>query len=152
MSKDVTIGVETAAENVVGGPATISSAFNPAVIQWAIDDYQVGCLTHWVTESSIHAVAAPTSLNISYPNATTSDCPISFNFLFSGLVDNRGFNVTGIEGLPGLDLEVATNALPDYTISYNTDQSDNEFIFYNITYTMPEDFTEAPFFSLRMVE
>jgi hypothetical protein len=59
--------------------------------------------------------------------------------------------VTGLEGLPGLDVKVKTNALSNYSIVYNTDQEVNEFIFYNITYTMPESFDEAPFISLQVV-
>ncbi|KAJ5727288.1 hypothetical protein N7493_005108 [Penicillium malachiteum] len=152
MSENVTIGAETVAETVVGGPAESTSAFSPAVIQWAINDYQVGCISHWVSESSIHAVASPGSLKISYPNVTASDSPVSFNFLFSGFdVRHPSFNVTGLEGLPSLALKVDTNAAADYTIVYNTDQSVNDFIFYNITYTMPEGFTEEPYISLKMV-
>lgn len=151
MSENLTIGAETLEQHVIGGPAKSTSAFNPAVIQWAIDDSQIGCVTHWVTESSIHAVASPKGLDISYPNATSADGPVSFNFLFSGLTVSHGFNVSGLEGLPGLNLTVATNALADYSIIYDTDQSVNDFIFYNITYTMPEHFTGSPFISLRVV-
>lgn len=151
MSEDVTIGAEAVTENVVGGPATSSSAFNPAVIQWAMGDYQVGCLTHWVTESSIHAIAGPNSLKIFYTNATPADGPVSFNFLFSGLVINHGTNVTGLESLHGLNLEVNTNALADYTTAHNTGQSVSEFIFYNITYTMPECFTDTPFIPFKVI-
>ncbi|KAJ5785115.1 uncharacterized protein N7503_010327 [Penicillium pulvis] len=151
MSKNITIGAETVAEHVVGGPAESTSAFSPAVIQWKIDNYQIGCVSHWVTESSIHAVASPKALKISYPNATASSSPVSFNFLFSGLNVRNGFNVTGLEGLPGLSLEVKTNAGADYSIVYDTDQTVNDFIFYNITYTMPEHFTEEPYISLSVV-
>ena len=151
MSKNVTIGAETVAEHVVGGPSINPSQFTPAVIQWAIDDHQIGCISHWVTESSIHAVAAPGSLKISYANATSTDAPVSFNFLFSGLNVNNGFNVTGLEGVPGLNVKLTTNALPNYTMTYNTDHSVNEFSFYNITYTMPESFTGVPFVSLQIV-
>lgn len=149
MTKDLTISAETVAQHVIGGAAESTSAFSPAVIQWAIDQDQVGCITHWVTESSIRAVASPGTLDISYPNVTSSEGPVSFNFLFSGLDVRHGFNVAGLEGLPGLKLEVTTNALPDHSIVYDTDQSVNEFIFYNITYTMPKDFTDMPFISLR---
>ncbi|KAJ5143545.1 uncharacterized protein N7515_002332 [Penicillium bovifimosum] len=151
ISKDVTIGAETVAETVVGGPSINPSQFNPAVIQWAIDEGKIGCITHWVTQSSIDAVAAPRSLNISYPNATSSDDPVAFTFLFSGLTVNNGVNVTGLEGLPGLDVRVTTNALSDYTITYNTDHSVNEFVFYNITYTMPESFIGVPYVSLEII-
>lgn len=151
MSEDLTIGAETVAQHVIGGAAQSTSAFSPAVIQWAIDKSQVGCITHWVTESSIHAVASPKALYISYPNATSVDGPVSFNFLFSGLTISHGFDVTGLEGLPGLHLKVTTNALADYSIVYDTDQSVNEFIFYNITYTMPDHFTDMPFISLLVV-
>ncbi|KAJ5596203.1 hypothetical protein N7450_002661 [Penicillium hetheringtonii] len=151
ISKNLTIGAETISEVEVGGPAKSSSAFSPGVIQWPIDDTQVGCITHWVTESSLDAVASKDGLRISYPNATTEDGSVSFNFLFSGLGVNRGLNVTGLEGLPGLNLKVETNALSNYSIVYNTDQEVNEFIFYNITYTMPEKFEEIPFFSILVV-
>lgn len=151
MTKDLTIGAETVAQHVIGGAAESTSAFSPAVIQWAIDQNQIGCVTHWVTESCIHAVASPGALDISYPNATSSNGAVSFNFLFSGLDVSHGFNVTGLEGLPGLKLNVETNALADYTVVYDTDQSVNEFIFYNITYTMPQDFSEVPYISLRVV-
>ncbi|KAJ5742784.1 uncharacterized protein N7511_011185 [Penicillium nucicola] len=152
MSQNVTIGAETVAEQVVGGPAINPSQFTPAVIQWAIDDYQIGCISHWVTESSIHAVAAPGSLKVSYPNATSANGPVSFNFLFSGLNVPNGFNVTGLEGVPGLNIKLTTNAMPNYTMTYNTDHSVNEFSFYNITYTMPESFTAVPFVSLQISE
>ncbi|KAJ6101718.1 hypothetical protein N7499_001348 [Penicillium canescens] len=151
MSKNVTIGAETIAEHVVGGPSINPSQFTPAVIQWAIDDHQIGCISHWVTESSIHAVAAPGSLKISYPNATSTNGPVSFNFLFSGLNVNNGFNVTGLEGVPGLNVKLTTNALSNYTMTYNTEHSVNEFSFYNITYTMPESFAGVPFVSLQIV-
>lgn len=152
MSENVTIGAETVSETVIGGPGESSSAYSPAVIQWAIDDHQIGCITHWVTESSIHAVASPKTLTISYPNATASDGPVSFNFLFSGFdLRPTGYNVSGLEAMPNLPLKVETNARADYTIVYDTDQSVNEFIFYNITYTMADGFTEKPYISLRMV-
>ncbi|KAJ5952923.1 uncharacterized protein N7479_011336 [Penicillium vulpinum] len=151
MSKDVTIGAETVMEKVAGGPSINPGQFNPAVIQWAIDDQKIGCISHWVTESSIHAVAAPRSLHISYPNATSAQGPVSFNFLFSGLTINNGFNVTGLEVLPGLNVKVSTNANPDYTLTYNADHSFNEFAFYNVTYTMAEGFTEMPFVTLEIL-
>ncbi|CAG8008272.1 unnamed protein product [Penicillium olsonii] len=150
MSKDVTIGAETVAGTVVGGPSINPSQFSPAVIQWAIDENQIGCIAHWVTESSIDAVADPGSLKISYPNATAGNGPVSFNFLFSGLDLGNGLNVTGLEDLPGLNLQISTNALPNYTITYNTDHSVNEFVFYNVTYTMPEVFTETPYVHLEI--
>lgn len=151
VSEKLTIGAETIAESVVGGPAKSSSAFSPGLIQWAIDDVQIGCITHWVTESSVDAVASKNGLHISYPNATAKETgPISFNFLLSGLGVNHGANFTGLEDLPGLDLKVKTNALPSYTITYNTDQEVNEFIFYNITYTMPENFGGIPYISLQV--
>ncbi|KAJ5447366.1 hypothetical protein N7445_002187 [Penicillium cf. griseofulvum] len=151
MSKDVTIGAEMIAEKLVGGPSINPSQFSPAVIQWAIDEQRIGCISHWVTESSIHAVAAPRSLHISYPNATSAHGPISFNFLFSGLTINDGFNVTGLEGLPGLKIKVLTNAQPDYTMTYVGSGGVNEFSYYNITYTMPESFTGEPCVSLRVL-
>ncbi|KAI5299016.1 hypothetical protein KEM55_002675 [Ascosphaera atra] len=150
MSENITIGAETVSEAVVGGPSKNAGSFNPAVVQWAIDDYQVGCVTHYPTQSSIHAVAAPRTLNITYPNATASDAPIMFNFLLSGIDNPQGFNVTGLEHLPGLNLSISTNASPNYTIIYDTSQSVNEFIFYNITYTMPEDFKGQPYFNLEV--
>ncbi|KAI5304850.1 hypothetical protein KEM56_005815 [Ascosphaera pollenicola] len=150
LSENVTIGAETIAEKDIGGPAKNENQFNPAVIQWAIDDYQIGCLTHFVSQSSIDAVAAPKTLNITYPNATEADGPVKFEFLFSGLDSPRGFNVTGLEHLPGLKLSVETNASPNFTMIYDTDHSINEFAFYNITYTMPEHFKGRPYFSLMV--
>ncbi|KAJ5225608.1 hypothetical protein N7468_006833 [Penicillium chermesinum] len=151
LSENITIGAETVAQEVIGGAAKSTSAFSPAVIQWAIDEYQIGCISHWVTESSIDAVASSNGLKISYPNATSSDASVSFNFLFSGLSRRNGFNVTGLEGLPALDLRVKTNAFENYTIVYDTDQSVNDFIFYNITYTVPAGLAETPFISLELV-
>ncbi|KAJ5168678.1 uncharacterized protein N7482_004272 [Penicillium canariense] len=151
LSEDVIIGAETLAEDVVGGPSINPSQFSPAVVQWAIDDYQIGCITHWVTESSIHAVASPKALDISYPNTTSSDGPVSFNFLVSGLDVRGDIDITGLEGLPGLNLKVKTNAVGNFSILFDVDQTVNEFIFYNVTYTMPENFTEVPYISLRVV-
>ncbi|KAI5291303.1 hypothetical protein KEM54_005482 [Ascosphaera aggregata] len=122
----------------------------PAVIQWAIDEQQVGCISHYVSQSSIHAVAGPKTLEITYPNATSSDQPISFTFLFSGLDNPQGFKVTGLGHLPGLNISVDTNASPEYTATYDYSQTVSEFWYYNITYVMPEKFGGAPYFSMKV--
>lgn len=140
----MTIGAETVAETIVGGPSINPSQFNPAVIRQAIDDHKIGCSSHWVTESYIHAVATPRSLNSSYLNATSAHGPVSFKFLFSGLTVNNGFNMTRLEGLPGLNVKVSANAQPDYTITYNADHS-NKRIYVLHTYTIPKSFTGVPF-------
>lgn len=101
-----------------------------------------GCSSHWVTESSIHAVATPRSLNSSYLNVTSAHGPVSFKFLFSGLTINNGFNMTRLEGLPGL--KVSANAQPDYTITYNADHS-NKRVYVLHKYTIPKSFTGVPF-------
>ena len=44
MTKDLTIDAETVAQHVIGGAAESTSAFSPAVIQWAIDQDQIGCI------------------------------------------------------------------------------------------------------------
>ena len=151
MSEKVTIGAQTVRETEVGGPGQNSDQFAPAVIQWAMDPHQVGCVAHLATESSIAAVAGPGSLNISYPNATAAAGPVAFTFLFSGLDVRTKSNFTGLEGLPGLPMRITTNARSDYSIAYNADDSINDFPFYNVTYAMPEDFTGVPWISFQMV-
>ncbi|KAJ5387206.1 hypothetical protein N7509_009747 [Penicillium cosmopolitanum] len=117
MSKDLTISAKSIAEFVVGGPAKNIIEFSPALIQWEIDDQQVGCVT------------VPTG----------------------GFGVNHGANVTRLEGFPGLDLKVKTNALSNCSIIYNMVQEVNELSFFNVTYTIPESFDEAPFISLQVV-
>ena len=155
ISENVTIGAEQLDQTVVGGAAISPDAFNPAVIQWSIGQYgQIGSLNHFVTQSAIDAVASPGRLSISYPNATGDNeimgAPTTFQFLFSGFDIRNGYNVTGLEGLPGLPLTVTTNAMANYSIVYDPDQTVNDFIFYNITYTMPTTYSGIPYIVLEM--
>lgn len=151
LSENVTIGAESIAEKKIGGPATSNTAFNPAVIQWAINDYQVGYISLFPTESSIYAVAAPGSLYISYPNATAPDSPVTFQLVVSEFTVYKRDNLMGLNSLPGLSLNVTTNAMTNYSIIYNDSQDVNNFVFYNVTYEMAPDFTEVPFIHLEIV-
>lgn len=156
VSENITIGAEAFDQNVIGGASESADSFTPAVIQWPIGSLGgIGTLTHFVTQYTVDAVASPRQLNISYPNATydngVAGSPTTFQFLFSGLDVRNHYNVTGLAGLPDLAVRVTTNAMPDYTIIYDTDQSVNQFIFYNITYTMPSNYTEVPFMGLEIL-
>ncbi|KAI5295706.1 hypothetical protein KEM52_000454, partial [Ascosphaera acerosa] len=100
--------------------------------------------------SSIHAVAGPGTLNITYPNATKADGPVTFTFLVSGLDDPRGFKITGLDHLPNLTVAVKTNASPNPSVIYDYSQKVNEFWVYNVTYTMPRNYTGTPYVSLKV--
>lgn len=108
-----------------------------------IDQDLIGFITHWVTESSIRAVASFAFLRISYRNATSSDGPVSFNSLLRRLDVAHGFNAIGLGGSPWLEAGSYHQRFADGTIVHDTEQSVTEFIFYNIAYTMPTDFMDV---------
>ncbi|KAF8875318.1 hypothetical protein BD779DRAFT_1563870 [Infundibulicybe gibba] len=147
--------------NVVGGAAINPEQFAPAVILWDTGDSKVGWISHYSTSRTISAVASPGKLSISYPPSSAfphlppSPGSNAMTFLISGF---RGVSLgedllkNGTALFPGLQCSVSGTATSVglRTISYG-DGTLNDLPYYNLTYTLPENFTGVPeiVFSLK---
>lgn len=148
------IGAETINEDKLGGPATSVSAYNPAVIQWFVREGRSGYITLHVSQPIIHAVAGEKYLDITYPNITSADEDVAFNFLISGFDVYPNDNVYSITSLPGLKLNVSGNIDLDSEIFYYdiADGNINDFWSFNSTWTMPANYTGNPHIRFDITE
>ncbi|KAH0367366.1 hypothetical protein KCU65_g4692, partial [Aureobasidium melanogenum] len=143
LAPNISIGAETFDENVVGGPAINPSTFNPAVIQWNTGA-GVGFITLHASENATTAVVSPNRLELSYPYGNSSSI---FSLLVSTFANKR--NVASWSDIQGANVGVTTNANASYTVSFagaygGADEVINDFEYWNISYTMPTNFTGVP--------
>ncbi|GMM35185.1 hypothetical protein DASC09_025100 [Saccharomycopsis crataegensis] len=148
------VGGETIMESKIGGPATSSSAYNPAVIQWYVREGRMGYITLHPTQPWIHAVAGEGFLDITYPNITSaSDGAAPFTFLVSAFDVYPNDNLTTIADLPGLKMEVSGNVnLTSEIFYFDIDSNINDFWSFNSTWSMPENFTGVPHIRFDITE
>ncbi|KAG9935854.1 hypothetical protein KCV02_g6292, partial [Aureobasidium melanogenum] len=130
-------------ENVVGGPAINPSTFNPAVIQWNTGA-GVGFITLHASENATTAVVSPNRLELSYPYGNSSSI---FSLLVSTFANKR--DVASWSDIQGANVSVSTNANTSYTVTFagaygGQDTVINDFEYWNISYTMPTNFTGVP--------
>ncbi|KAG9935881.1 hypothetical protein KCV02_g6281, partial [Aureobasidium melanogenum] len=130
-------------ENVVGGPAINPSTFNPAVIQWNTGA-GVGFITLHASENATTAVVSPNRLELTYPYGNSSSV---FSLLVSTFANKR--NVASWSDIQGANVSVATNANTSYAVTFagaygGQDEMINDFEYWNISYTMPANFTGVP--------
>lgn len=145
------IGAETIMEDKIGGPATSSTAYNPAVIQWFVREGRMGYITLHPTQPWIHAVAGDGYLDITYPNVTEGDAP--FTFLISAFDVYAHDNLTSISDLPGLKLSVSGNVdLSSEIFYFDIDSNINDFWSFNSTWSMPANYTGSPHIRLDITE
>lgn len=146
ISPDLTIGAESFAESVVGGPAKSQTAFTPAVVQWLRSDKSVGWLSLWAQVYALDVDVGEKYLELSYPqgNATSS---------FSFLVGTNGWegkrDVMSWADIEGIKVNVSGTVDFHYTVEFGGYNGGkwkpvNEFEFWNITYSMPGGSAETP--------
>jgi hypothetical protein len=145
ISAPLMIGAEQVSETVNRG-----EQFVPAIVQWAGDkDHTphpyMALFSLYPTASTIHAIAGPNSLEISYPN-TTQDGTNIFTFVLAQLPPSwtliKKKVVGGLEDLPCLDVTISAVGLEKQPVVYGASVEDNRV--YNISYVVPSTFTGVP--------
>lgn len=121
ISARLTVGAETYAENVVGGPSKNPNSFNPAVAQWLRPAGTVGWATYHPQVKSLIAVADEGWLNLTYPDWEGADRDNAG--AFSILVGTNGpegkRDVTGWEDVDGVSVTVDGNVEMEPLVSFN---------------------------------
>jgi hypothetical protein len=124
--------------------------FVPAIVHWAGDPrhtpYPLNTFfSLYPSASSIHAIASPNHLSISYPNRTQEGRDI-FTFALSNVPPSwtlgTGRRILGFEDLPCVQIEVEAEGLVKQNVTYGTALRNH--LFYNISYVVPEDFEGVP--------
>ncbi|QRD84357.1 hypothetical protein F9C07_1677559 [Aspergillus flavus] len=139
LGEKISIGAESFNETVIGGPAMNPSTFNSAVVQWDTGA-GVGWITLYATEQALDAVVGPGYLNLTYPQGTSDS---QFQFLVSPFTQKK--DVAGWEDLVGLNVRVSGTFDPKLRVSYSaSDATINDFMYWNLTYSMPANSTVIP--------
>ncbi|KAF1849137.1 uncharacterized protein K460DRAFT_385044 [Cucurbitaria berberidis CBS 394.84] len=146
ISPNLTIGAESFAENVIGGPSKNPSSFNPAVVQWARRDGSVGWLSLYAQVKELDVKVGEWTLELNYPKGNVSS---GFSFLVGTNGWNERRDVSKWEHVEGVKVNVTGNVDTNYTVTFNGLRSGaretiNDFEFWNFTYTMPPSSQEIP--------
>ncbi|XPS81354.1 hypothetical protein M3J07_013318 [Ascochyta lentis] len=145
MSRELMIGGQKLDEQENRG-----DQFVPAIVHWAGDRNHKPFpwstfFSLYPSASSIHAVAEPNRLTVSYPNRTQEGSDI-FTFALSNVPPSwtlGGHTITGLDGeLPCVDINVDAEGLEFQPVTYG--KSLRNHLFYNISYVVPEDFEGTP--------
>ncbi|KAF1971597.1 hypothetical protein BU23DRAFT_600153 [Bimuria novae-zelandiae CBS 107.79] len=145
ISRELMIGGESFVESVNRG-----DQFVPAIVHWAGDKTHKPSplntfFSLYPSASSIHAVATPNHLSVSYPNRTEAGSDI-FTFALSNVPPSwtlSGKTITGLDGeLPCVEIGVDAPGLEPQPVVYGS--SLRNHVFYNISYVVPEDFQGVP--------
>ncbi|CAO2653879.1 Nn.00g106120.m01.CDS01 [Neocucurbitaria sp. VM-36] len=146
LSSNLTIGAESFAENVVGGPAKNPSSFNPAVAQWLRQDGSVGWLSLYAQVKELNVEVGEGTLELTYPQGNSSS---GFSFLVgtNGWTGKR--DVRRWDDVEGVKVNVSGTVDANYTITFNgmrggAGKTINDFEFWNFTYSMPKGSQEIP--------
>jgi hypothetical protein len=96
------------------------------------------------SENATTAVVSPNKLELSYPYGNSSSI---FSFIVSTFDKKR--NVASWDDIQGANVSVTTSANTSYAVTFaglygGQDKVINDFEFWNITYTMPVNFTGIP--------
>jgi hypothetical protein len=116
MSANLTIGAESFAENVVGGPAKNPSSFNPAVVQWARKDGSVGWMSLYAQVKELDAVVGEGTLELTYPAGNASS---GFSFLVGTNSWGGKRDVSRWEDVEGIKVRAAGTVSANYTVTLN---------------------------------
>lgn len=151
LSNEMMIGAQTLAENVNRG-----KQFTPAIVHWASDPSHTpfpygGWFSLYPTASTISTQVSARSLTISYPN-TTQDGTNMFTYMISGLPPPwtlAGNVVDGFANLPCISVNVSANGLVQQPTNYWGNAISNQY-YYNVTYTVPEDFSGVPSMEFKL--
>jgi hypothetical protein len=146
VSPNLTIGAESFAENVIGGPAKSSTSFNPAVVQWLRGDGSVGWMSLYAQVYALDVDVGEGYLEVSYPQGNASST-------FSFLVGTNGWdgkrNVESWQDIEGLKVNVSGTVDLEYEVQFagllgGKGKVINDFEFWNFTYGMKEGSEEIP--------
>ncbi|KAJ9139128.1 Beta-galactosidase [Pleurostoma richardsiae] len=149
ISSPLMIGAEKVNETENRG-----NQFVPAIVHWAGDTSHTPYpyttfFSLYPSASTVHAVAGPKSLTVSYPN-TTQDGTDIFTFALSNVPPSWTLDkkhvITGFESLPCLDVTVNAPGLEKQDVVYGSQLRDH--LFYNISYAVPAGFKGVPTVSL----
>jgi hypothetical protein len=146
LSPNLTIGAESFAENVIGGPAKNPNSFNPAVVQWLRKDGSVGWLSLYAQVNALDVGVGEGYLDLSYPhgNATSG---------FTFLVGTNGWDgkrdVASWADIEGVKVNVSGTVNLAYSVEFaglagGKSEPINQFEYWNFTYGMPEGSHEVP--------
>ncbi|KAF7719476.1 Uncharacterized protein PECH_005238 [Penicillium ucsense] len=151
ISSSLMIGAESVNEAVNRGEQYV-----PAIVQWAGDRGHkphpyMTYFSLYPTASTIHAVAGPNQLEISYPNTTQEGTDI-FTFVLSQLPPSWTLTkknvVRGLDELPCLDVKINATGLEKESVVYGANTlGDNRF--YNVSYVVPAGFVGTPSVSFQ---
>ncbi|KAH8659266.1 hypothetical protein BGZ60DRAFT_382353 [Tricladium varicosporioides] len=149
LANNISIGAETFNETVIGGPAINPNTFNPALIQWNTEE-GVAWLTLRATEHHVIAEASPRTLNLTYPEGNSASV---FTLLLSPFPAKK--TISSIKDIQGLNLTVSGTVNSSYTLSYagsygGSSSTVNDFEFWNVTFTMPQNSTATPHLLLEV--
>lgn len=145
LSDRITIGAETFNETVIGGPATSTNSFRPALIQWDTGKGNgVGFIAWHATEPALTAVASKGMLNLTYPHGTSNSI---FTILVSPFKAQK--NVKSWADVQGLKVKISGSVNSTYQLTYaggygGASSPINDFEFWNFTYTMPVGSVKKP--------
>lgn len=116
LSPNLTIGAESFAENVIGGPAKNPSSFNPAVVQWKRSDGSVGWLSLYAQVKELAVEVSEGILDLTYPqgNATSG-----FSFLVGTNTWDGKKDVSKWEDVEGIKINATGSVSSNYTVTYN---------------------------------
>ncbi|KAK4508146.1 hypothetical protein PRZ48_001884 [Zasmidium cellare] len=146
LSPNLTIGAESFAENVVGGPSINPAQFNPAVVQWLRKDGSAGFITLYPEVEALQAMVTPGRLNLTYPRGNASS---AFTLHVSPNVLGGKRDVGGWGDVEGVDVKVSGNVDLTPTVAFcgvvgGACDPVNDFDLWNFTYSMPPGSTKVP--------
>ncbi|KAF2125939.1 hypothetical protein P153DRAFT_348195 [Dothidotthia symphoricarpi CBS 119687] len=145
LSPALMIGAQSVNETVNRG-----DQFVPAIAHWAGDPkhtpYPLNTfLSLYPSASSIHAVASPNRLSMSYPNSTQEGTDV-FTFLLSNVPPAwtaGGKTVTGLGGeMPCVAIAVEAPGLVELPVVYGG--AIHGHVFWNVTFAVPGGFEGVP--------
>jgi hypothetical protein len=146
ISPNLTIGAESFAESVIGGPAKSQTAFNPAVVQWLRGDGSVGWMSLYAQVYALSVDVGEGYLEVSYPQGNAT-CTFSFLVGTNGWDGKR--DVSSWTDVEGIKVNVSGTVELSYSVDFaglmgGTGKPINDFEFWNFTYGMPEGSKEVP--------
>ncbi|KAH5242357.1 hypothetical protein HBI72_197980 [Parastagonospora nodorum] len=152
LSPNLTIGAESFAENVIGGPAKNPNSFNPAVVQWLRSDGSVGWLSLYAQTYALDVDVGPGYLEVRYPQGNVSS---SFSFLVGTNGWDGKRDVGGWEDVEGVKVNVTGSVDLKVGVEFGGYVGGmwkpvNEFEFWNFTYGMAKGSAERPWVRLEV--
>lgn len=115
LSENLTIGMETFHENVLGGPSENPYSFSPAVIQWLRDDGFVGFISLYSDVYQMEGSVEANSVTLTYPLGNDTS---EFTFYVSPNGLQAPHNIYGWDDILGINVTVSGTVDTTPTIAY----------------------------------